>query len=140
MAIQTEAKGNTFFLWCRGIAVVLAAVSGLVLGLLNWFKEVRDPRAKVGYQEIAKQLEALSSDLRKLADTTHRQGEEIATIQNWIINERDKRGVQPSSTLIKMHKQVLSRAKVVQPPARKLEAWEGLPVQQQQVQLVPLGK
>jgi len=132
---KTTETSNTFLLHCKGIAVVIAAVSGLTLGVLNWFKEVHDPRAKVGYQESAKQVEALSRDVRTLVNTVQQQAEEISTIQNWIIYERDRRGAQPSPTLLKLQKQKLSRPHVAQPPIRRLNTWDALPTQS--VQHIP---
>lgn len=133
MAKLIEAESNAFFVKCKGIAVILAAISGLTLGILNWFKEVRDPIAKSGYQETSQQMEKLSLDLRKLADVVRQQAEEINTIQNWIINERDKRGALPSPTMVKIVKQTKARLTVVAPPVRKPEPWEGLQVQHQGV-------
>jgi len=128
--MQDNAANNTFVMRCKGIAVVLAALSGLLLGILNWFKEVRDPRAKVGYQELAKQVENLSLDLKKTTDILKQQGDEIATVQNWIIYERDRRGTSPSAAITKIQKQTKVRTKSAPPPMRTPKRWENLQVPQ----------
>lgn len=126
--MQNDVAHNPFIVRCKGVAIVLAALSGLILGILNWFKEVRDPRAKVGYQELAKQVENLSLDLKKTADTFKQQGEEIATVQNWIIYERDRRGTPLSAAVIKIQKQTKVRPKSAPPPVRTPKRWENLRV------------
>lgn len=121
---KTTTGDNAFFMKCKGIAVVVAAVSGLILGLLNWFKEVRDPNVKVGYQELAKQVENVSGDVQKLAATVRVQAEEISTIQNWIINERDKRGALPGPAVTKILKTIkAAKPAPPAPPTRKPAPW-----------------
>lgn len=125
MAEMIEATGKAFFMKCKGIAVVVAAVSGLVLGVLNWFKETRDPKAKSGYEEVAKQVESMSEDVKKLSAVAKQQAEQISTVQNWIISEGSRR-TAPSPTLNKIEQQVVSVPKLPAPPIRKLKPWEGL--------------
>ena len=123
-----EAKGKAFLDKCKGIAAVLAVLVSLVIGVLNWFKETRDPKAKAGYQETSQQMEKLSLDLRKLSDVVRQQAEEINTIQNWIISDRDKHGVLPSPAMVKIVKQtkVGLSVKATPPPIRKPVKWEAL--------------
>lgn len=124
MAKLIEAESNAFFLKCKGIAVLLAAVSGLVLGILNWFKETRDPNVKAGYQELAKQVEGLSGDVQNLATVVRVQAEEISTIQNWIINERGKSNEKPGPAAAKILRTVkMARPVTPAPPARKPAPW-----------------
>lgn len=124
MAQMIEAQGKAFFMKCKGAALLITAVSGLVLGLLNWFKEVRDPRVKTAYQELSKSVENLSNDTRKLTDLVRQQGEEISTLQNWVIHERDRRNAAPSATMLRIQAQTKSRPKITLPPVRKPEAWD----------------
>lgn len=125
MAEMIEAKGNAFFLKCKGVAVIVAAISGLVLGVLNWFKETRDPKAKSGYEEVAKQVESMSEDIKKLSAVAKQQAEQISTIQNWIISEGSRRAT-PSPTLNKIERQVVTAPKLPAPPIRRLKPWSGL--------------
>lgn len=125
MAQLIEAQGNAFFTKCKGYAVLITALTGLVLGVLNWFKEVRDPRVKTGYQELAKQVESLSGDVQKLATAVRTQGEEVAAIQNWIITERDKRSAAPGPAVAKIMKTVKARKPTPPPPpSRKPATWD----------------
>ena len=135
MAQLIEAQGNAFFAKCKGAAVIITALTGLTLGVLNWFKDTRDPRVKVGYQELAKQVENLSGDVQKLATSIKTQGEEIAAVQNWIIVERDKRTAVPSPAVAKIMKTVKARKpEPPMPPPRKPASWEHLQQHLQQVQ------
>lgn len=138
MAQLIEAQGNAFLAKCKGIAAIISVVTALVLGVLNWFKDAKDPRVKVGYQELSKQLEGLSGDIQKLAATARTQGEEISTIQNWIINEKDRRGAEPGPAA----KKILKSVKTAKPPAmpappsRKPATWDQV---QQQAQVPVKG-
>jgi hypothetical protein len=127
MAILEEARGKAFLDKCKGVATILAAITALVLGILNWFKDVRDPRVKVGYQELAKQVENLSGDTQKLSKVVRQQAEEISTIQNWIIRESAAIGALPGSSVTKILKSTkMSRLPITAPPARKPVAWDVL--------------
>jgi uncharacterized protein YsxB (DUF464 family) len=125
MAKLIEAEGNAFFVKCKGIAVVLAAISGLTLGVLNWFKETRDPNVKVSYQELAKQVEGLSGDVQRLAKALRQQADEIATIQNWILDAAN-RPSRPVAIVAPTGRPSSMPA----PPSRKPPTWDKL---QQQV-------
>lgn len=127
MAQLIEAQGNAFFAKCKGAAVLITALTGLVLGILNWFKEVRDPNVKIGYQELAKQVEGLSRDVQTLASSMRTQAEEISTIQNWIIKERDVRGALPGPAVTKILKAVkVNKPLPPAPPPRKPARWDQL--------------
>jgi hypothetical protein len=148
MAEMIEAQGNAFFAKCKGAAVIITALTGLVLGVLNWFKDVRDPRVKVGYEELSKQVVGLSSDVQKLATAVRLQAEEISTIQNWIISEQHKPAppvrpirpgtgpgtdaARPSPEVAKIMKSVKA-AKAAKPapapPTRKPASWEQVQTQ-----------
>jgi len=123
MAEMIEATGKAFFMKCKGVAVVLTAITALVLGVLNWFKETRDPTVKVSYQELSKQVEGLSGDIQKLAATVRTQAEEISTIQNWIITERNRNSTQPGPATLKIMKMVKSAKEPPAPPPRAPAPW-----------------
>lgn len=129
-AILEEAKGKAFLSKCKGIATVIAAVSALILGTLNWFKEARDPRVQAGYSELAKQVEALSKDVRVLAELQKRDQEAVTAIQNWILYERTPHGAAPTSSISRMRDQLKAQPEIKLPPVRRLMPLDGLMMQQ----------
>lgn len=154
MAEETaaEIKSKAFLAKCRGAALIIGALSALILGVLNWFREARDPRVKVTYEELSKQVVGLSGDMQKLAATLRTQAEEISTIQNWIISEQSKpkpppvrpgrvgsptgagggvAAAKPGPDVAKMIKSMKAAKPAPAPPHRAPPSWDKV---QQQVQ------
>lgn len=117
---EPKTKASIFLSRCKGVALVLTAVSALVLGIISQVRE--DPKMKAGYLETAKQIEALSKDTHYLAETVRWQQDQIATIQSWILNTSSRRSTfDPESAKILLQR-VRFRAPP-KPPIRKAEPW-----------------
>jgi hypothetical protein len=124
MAQLVEAEGRAFFHKAKGIAVVVTAVSGLIIGILGFMRDTRDPRARAGYEETADKVTTLSHDVQKLAETVKQQATEISTLQNWVLN-RHAGGVSVAP-LAKIMTQQIARPRVTVPPKRAPKSWDAL--------------
>lgn len=110
---------------CKGAAVIITACAGLLLGVLNWFKEVRDPKAKAGYQEVTKQVDDVNKDMHSLADTVKAQQEMISALQQWILFQKVQQVAAPIEN--KIRKAFSAPKRVAMPaPRAKAPKWDAL--------------
>lgn len=123
MAQQIEAQGNAFLARCKGYGIILTAVTGLALGILNHFREVRDPRVKTSYEEVARVSEGVSKDIRALADTVRQQQEAINNIQNYLLSEK-RTPTQPPTPKTKLKPP--AKMELRAPPIRRPMKWDKL--------------
>lgn len=115
MAELIEAQGKSFWFKCKGYAVIITALTGLVLGILNHFREVRDPRVKASYQELSKQMELVSKDVKNVAAIVQNQQQEIQTLMQYILRYKAPQNEPEAKEVIK--KIMEKKLKAVIPPA-----------------------
>lgn len=111
---------------CKAAAVIIAAVSGFVLGVLNWFKETKDPKAKAGYSELAQQVEGLAKDVQHLTETVKTQQDQLRDLQQWILYDSQRRGATVEGSEKKILKSFKTQKPVPMPAPRKPPKWEAL--------------
>jgi hypothetical protein len=135
MAAAIEAKGNAFLTKCKGIAVVITAVGGLVIGLLSYFKESKDPRVKVSYEELSKSINDLSRDFKALSDAARLQQQQIADIQNFLLYHRDH---APAAAAAAAKRLIKPRTSAIPKAApRALKKWDSIAEQHSVQTLMP---
>jgi hypothetical protein len=123
MAQLIEAQGNATLAKCKGAAVIITAVTGLVLGVLNHFREVRDPRVKDSYTELSKQVQLVSKDVQKLDEAMRHQQEQIDALMGYALQSKaDEVKVAAAKTRLKAV--VVHRPQApAKPPLRSPESW-----------------
>lgn len=111
---------STFLQKCKGAAIILTAVTGLALGILNHFKETRDPRLKPGYQELGDQVVLLSKDIQRLSQELIHHQEEIGMLQQLVLYSLGETKGSHAVKAMAEVRRVQKKGKVlVMPPARK---------------------
>lgn len=125
MAELIEAQGKSFWFKCKGAAVIITAVTGLVLGVLNHFREVRDPRVKASYQELSQQLELVSKDVKNVAATVQNQQQEIQVLMQYILRYKAPLNEPEAKDVIKkLFEKKMKATAPPAPPVRKAPSLE----------------
>jgi len=127
-------KSEELLARCKAIAILVTALGGFGLGILNFivFKEETQAKralaqAKAGYSELAHQVEATSKDIQHLAESIKDLQERIRSVETWLLYERNLRGSLPGPTENKIRRRYKTQQKPIPMPApRKPTNWDAL--------------
>lgn len=116
---------------CKAAAVLVTAVGGFGLGILNFFKEETQAKkalaqAKTGYAELAHQVEATSKDIQHLAESVKDFQERIRSLETWVLYERNRQGAMPGPAEDKIRRFYKAPKSVAMPAPRKPLNWDVL--------------
>jgi hypothetical protein len=132
-----ESRGKAVWLKCKGAAVVITALTGLIFGIINHFKEIRDPRVSLSHQELAKKVELVSRDLKNVSSVVEDQQEETRLILKYVLRDkfstkRSLEDVKARTVIKKFVNNKETKKSSVRLPVRKVESLEQM-VQQQKL-------
>jgi len=116
--IKTESN---FMKWLKRVAYVvtiLTTLSGGVLGILSYIREVKDPKAELGYTEHSQMLKENSENIRE-------NRAEIRFIYKTLLSDKNKSNEPEPPGKIEDRAKKLPKA-----PIQRPRKWDKLPIQQ----------